>query len=32
MAYIGRDIFINNKYKTWHDNIIAKVKLDNPKG
>ena len=26
MAYIGRDIFINNKYKTWHDNIIAKAK------
>lgn len=26
MAYIGRDIFINNKYKIWHDNIIAKAK------
>ena len=26
MAYIGTDIFINNKYKIWHDNIIAKAK------
>jgi len=27
MAYLGRQkIFINNKYKLWHDNIIAKAK------
>ena len=26
MAYIGKNIFINNKYKLWHDNIIAKAK------
>ena len=27
MAYIGKqEIFINNKYKLWHDKIIAKAK------
>jgi hypothetical protein len=26
MAYIGKNIFINNKYKKWHDSIIAKAK------
>lgn len=26
MAYIGKHIFINNKYKLWHDKIIAKAK------